>query len=417
MTNKKNDTETIDTTVNPTGIDNNILVVGTFDTKKEELDFIKLRLMSKGVNVKTVDLSTSGKKSDTDILCNEVASAHPDGVEAVFTGDRGTSVAAMALAFERWTKRTGNISGMISAGGSGGTALVTPAMRVLPIGVPKIMVSTVASGNVASYVGSSDINMVYSVTDIAGINRISRQVLGNASDAMAGMATSVVEEYPEDKQSIGITMFGVTTTAVQSVIKELEAEWECLVFHATGTGGRSMEKLAESGFLAAAIDLTTTEIADYIVGGVFAADEDRFGSFIRNKIPWIGSVGALDMVNFGAVDTVPEKFKGRKFYEHNPQVTLMRTTVDENIEFGKFIANKINQMEGPVRFLLPEGGLSALDAPGQPFDDPQARNALYSTIEKNVKPASNRKIIRVPHHINDIGFNDVSLIALSEITR
>ncbi|MEL6532261.1 MAG: Tm-1-like ATP-binding domain-containing protein, partial [Pseudomonadota bacterium] len=393
-----------------------VLVAGTFDTKAAELSYLREVLQAHGVAVRSVDLSTSGKPSSADIPPHMVAAHHPRGPSGVFTGDRGTAVAAMTLAFERWVRVQDNLGGIISAAGSGGTALATPAMRALPVGVPKIMVSTVASGDVGPYVGPSDMIMMYSVTDVAGLNRISRKVLGNAAAAMAGMAKAELGSADTGgKPLLGLTMFGVTTTAIQNVTAGLGQGWEPLVFHATGTGGRSMEKLAESGLLSAALDLTTTEVCDLLMGGVFQATEDRFGAFIRTRLPWVGSVGALDMVNFGARDTVPERYAERLFYEHNPQVTLMRTTPEENERIARFITERTNRMDGPVRFLIPEGGVSALDAPGQAFDDPEAREALYETIAGTFQETANRRLIRVPHHINDPAFADAALAALAEI--
>ena len=396
------------------------LVVGTFDTKSEELNYIVDVLSSSGVAVKTVDLSTSKSESSADYKPAEIAASHPDGASAVFTGDRGTSVAAMAKAFEIWaTQNAPDIAGMISAGGSGGTALSTPAMRALSIGVPKVMVSTVASGNVEPYVGPSDMIMMYSVTDVQGLNGISRKVLGNAAGALSGMLLNVPETQTQstaEKPGLGLTMFGVTTTAVQSVLDITKNSYEPFVFHATGVGGRSMEKLIDSDFLDAAIDLTTTEVCDLMMGGVFAATEDRFGAIIRRKIPWVGSVGALDMVNFGAPETVPAHYSDRDFYEHNPQVTLMRTTPEENTKMGTWIAGRLNEMEGPVRFLLPEGGVSALDAPDMPFWNPQARDALYNALESEFSPSKDRQMIRIPHHINDPEFAKAAVDALTSMS-
>jgi len=395
-----------------------ILVAGTFDTKGRELTFIRDRIAARGLRVQTVDLSTSGKPSSADIPPNVVAAYHRRGAGAVFAGDRGASVREMAAAFENWIRRQRGIGGIISAGGSGGTALATPAMRSLPVGVPKVMISTVASGDVGQYVGPSDIMMMYSVTDVQGLNRISRQVLANGADALAGMVQESgkgLVASGEDKPGLGLTMFGVTTQAVQQIVAQLEDRYDCLVFHATGTGGRSMEKLADSGMLAAAIDLTTTEICDMMMGGVFAADEDRFGAIIRTGIPYVGSVGALDMVNFGAPDSVPERYKDRLFVEHNPKVTLMRTTAQENARMGDWIANRLNEMTGPVRFLLPEGGVSALDAPGQPFHDPAADAALFEAVENRFRQTDARRLIRVPYHINDRAFAKAAVDALEEM--
>ena len=354
----------------PDNLAEEILVAGTFDTKREELRFIRDRLLAHKLSVRTVDLSTSGKPSSADIPPHQIAAYHPGGTQTVFTHERGASVRAMSEAFTHWLSKRANIAGIISAAGSGGTALVTPAMRQLAIGVPKLMISTVASGNVGPYVGPSDIMMMYSVTDVQGINRISRQILANGADALAGMvklAKQTQRPAADDKPALGLTMFGVTTTAIQQITARLETQFDCLVFHATGVGGRSMEKLADTGLLSAAIDLTTTEICDLMMGGVFAANEDRLGAFIRTRLPYIGSVGALDMVNFAARETVPAHYQQRLFVEHNPQVTLMRTTAEENRRMGVWIAERLNLMQGPVRFLIPEGGVSALDAPGSGF--------------------------------------------------
>ncbi|MEP6355613.1 MAG: Tm-1-like ATP-binding domain-containing protein [Hyphomicrobiales bacterium] len=394
------------------------IVAGTFDTKEDELLYIAEQLMAAGVPVRTVDLSTRLPQSSADVKPTEVAACHPDGAKAVDTGDRGSAVAAMSIAFENWVQANlDSIAGIISAGGTGGTALASPAMRSLPVGVPKVLISTVASGDVGPYVGPSDMTMMYSVTDVQGLNPISRQVLGNGAAALAGMISYAPksENVSDHKTGLGLTMFGVTTTAVQAVVAKLESDYEPYVFHATGVGGRSMEKLIDSGFITRAIDLTTTEICDLLMGGVFQATEDRFGSIIRTKIPYVGSVGALDMVNFGAPPTVPEKYAGRLFYEHNPQVTLMRTTPEENKRMGEWIVAKLNLMEGPVRFLLPEGGLSALDAPDMPFWDTEARTALYDAIRSGFKETENRKLITAPHHINDPDFAELVVNTLREI--
>jgi uncharacterized protein (UPF0261 family) len=289
-------------------------------------------------------------------------------------------------------------------------------MRVLPIGTPKVMVSTMASGDTRPYVGPSDICMVYSVTDVQGIHRISEKVLANAAHALAGMITHPVAESSSSKAAIGLTMFGVTTTCVQAVTKQLGDEFDCLVFHATGVGGQSMEKLADSGLLAGVIDVSTTEIADEIVGGVLSAGPTRLDVFAQHALPYVGSCGALDMVNFGAWDTVPERFRTRRLYRHNPTVTLMRTTADENRAIGEFIAKKLNAMAGPVRFLIPEGGVSAIDKPGQPFHDAEADRMLFTTIEQQFRAGSDRKLIRLPHHINDEAFADALVAAWREVS-
>jgi uncharacterized protein (UPF0261 family) len=385
-------------------IDRAAYIVGTFDTKSQDLLFIKSCLDRLRVRTITVDLSTSRKPSPAAIGPTEVARHHPEGTGAVFTGDRGTAVAGMAHAFTRFMAGRRDVGGIISAGGSGGTALVTPAMRSLPVGVPKVMVSTVASGNVRQYVGPSDICMMYSVTDVAGINRISASVLSNAAHALAGMIGFRQDVESSRLPAIGLTMFGVTTPCVQAVTQALKMRFDCLVFHATGTGGQSMEKLVESGMLAGVIDVTTTEVADFLMGGVMSAGEDRMGAIIRSQIPYVGSCGALDMVNFEAIDTVPQKYKNRNLYQHNPQVTLMRTTAEENQAIGRFIAAKLNQMEGPVRFLLPLKGVSLIDAPGKPFHDPAADRMLFDTLESEFRPGPNRRLIKLDMNINDPAF-------------
>ena len=395
-----------------------VIVAGTLDTKGEELRFIRDLLKQAGVRTRLVDLSTSGKHSAADVAPLEVALRHPRGSAGVFTGDRGASIAAMADAFVAWVEGQSAIAGIISAGGSGATSLVTPAMRALPVGVPKVMISTVASGDVGRYVGPADIMMMYSVTDVQGLNTISRQLLANGAQAMAGMVKarqSVAREshgrhaVRTELPSIGLTMFGVTTPCVQQITAALASEYECLVFHATGVGGQSMEKLVDSGTLAGVIDVTTTEICDMLMGGVFPATEDRFGAVIRARIPYVGSCGALDMVNFGPRETVPARYQGRLLHQHNPQVTLMRTTPEENDRMGRWIGERLNRMEAPVRFLIPEGGVSALDAPGQAFHDPAADAALFKALEETVRQNATRQIIRVPANINDPAFSAAAI--------
>jgi uncharacterized protein (UPF0261 family) len=328
----------------------------------------------------------------------------------------------MAEAFARWIERERGIGGVISAGGSGGTSLATAGMRKLPVGIPKVMVSTVASGEVGTYVGPSDIMMMYSVADVQGINAISEQVLGNAAHALAGMIAGMPDAQAREarrklaRPAIGMTMFGVTTQCIQAVQKRLEVDYDCIVFHATGTGGRSMENLADSGFLSGIMDITTTEVADMLVGGVMAANSDRFGAVIRTGLPYVGSVGALDMVNFGPRNGVPEKFKSRKFVIHNPSVTLMRTTRDENRAIGQWIGERLNQMDGQVRFLLPEGGVSSLDAPAKAFHDPEADNALFEAIQKTVRETTRRKVERVKGNINDANFVDAAVASFTSIS-
>ena len=379
-----------------------IYIVGTFDTKELELQYIRDLIERAGASTLLVDVGTLGVSKEVDVNSQIVAKHHPNEQVEVFNDDRGEAVTQMSIALKHFIDSRTDIEGMISAGGSGGTALVTPAMRTLPVGTPKVMISTVASGNVQPYVGANDICMIYSVTDIQGLNRISRKVLANAAHAIAGMVKSSV---PEVENKPAISMFGVTTSCIQSVLKELESDFDCLVFHATGSGGQSMEKLVESGLLKGLIDATTTEVCDLLIGGVFSAGKDRLGSIIRNKLPYVGSCGALDMVNFGAKESVPEKYKDRQFHVHNANVTLMRTTVEENKHIGEWLANKLNQMKGEVRFLLPLKGVSSLDSEGQVFHNPKADAALFDTLEKNVIQTQRRKLIKLNHNINDPEFS------------
>ncbi len=383
-----------------------VLVAGTLDTKGDELRYMRDIVRDAGLPVRLVDLSTTGGHSGADVPAHQVAAFHPRGAAGVFTGDRGAAVAGMTEAFARWLARQGGIAGILSAGGSGGTAIVAPAMRALPIGVPKLIVSTVASGEVRQYVGTADITMMHSVADVQGLNAITEDVLGNAAHAMVGMvqARRTARRRGTRRPAVVLSMFGVTTPCVQQITGALKEEWDCLVFHATGTGGQAMERLVDDGRVAGVIDMTTTEVADMMMGGALACTEDRFGAVIRTRLPYIGSVGALDMVNFGAPETVPERYRGRTFYQHNPQVTLMRTTPDECTRMGRWIAERLNLMEGPVRFFLPEGGVSALDAPGGAFFDPAARTALFRAIETTLRPGPNRRLVRLPHAINDPAF-------------
>jgi uncharacterized protein (UPF0261 family) len=379
-----------------------VLVAGTLDTKGDELRYMRDLIRAAGLPVRMVDLSTSGGHSGAEIPAHQIAAFHPRGAAGVFTGDRGQSVAGMTEAFRRWMSRQSGIAGVLSAGGSGGTAMVAPAMRALPVGLPKLIVSSVASGEVSKYVGASDIMMLPSVADVQGLNAITEEVLGNAAQAMIGMVTArqTAKPRPASKPAIGLTMFGVTTPCVQQVTKQLSSTHDCLVFHATGIGGQAMEGLIDAGKLVGVIDISTTEVCDLLMGGVFAANEDRFGAVIRTRMPYIGSVGALDMVNFGAPETVPERYAGRLLYRHNPQITLMRTTPEESTRMGRWIGERLNRMEGQVRFFLPEGGVSALDAPGQPFHDLAARSALFAALVATVRQTSSRQLISLPHHIN-----------------
>jgi uncharacterized protein (UPF0261 family) len=381
-----------------------VYVVGTADTKGPELQYLKTLIEAAGVPALLVDVGTRAPAVAVDIASDTVAGAHPRGAGFVLGGDdRGAAVEAMGEAFSRFIATRDDISGIVGIGGGGGTSIATAGMRRLPVGLPKLMVSTLAAGDVGQFVGASDIAMMYSVTDVAGLNRISRVVLGNAAHAIAGMASHAIPAAAS-KPAIGLTMFGVTTACVTQAARELERDYDCLVFHATGTGGRSMERLADSGMLVGVLDVTTTEICDLLAGGVLSAGPDRLDAIARSRIPYVGSAGALDMVNFWAMDTVPERHRGRRLYKHNPNVTLMRTTAQECREIGAWIAGKLNACEGPVRFLIPEKGVSALDAPGQPFHDPEADAALFEALEKAWKPSASRRLLRLPHHINDPQF-------------
>ena len=402
-------------------------VAATLDTKFDEAFYACDLLEAAGLPVHLADLSTKessyapikARQPSPSLLtsASEIAAHHPKGASAVFCGDRGTAVAAMTDAFERFVQTRRDIGGLLGIGGSGGTAIITRAMRALPIGLPKLMVSTMASGNVASYVGACDITMMYSVTDVAGLNRISRRILANAANALAGMILHALPQEDHKRPALGLTMFGVTTPCVQQMVGLLSPSFDCLVFHATGTGGQSMEKLLDDGLIAGVMDITTTEVCDHLFGGVLACTDDRFGAVVRSKAPYVGSCGALDMVNFGAMETVPPHYRGRKLYPHNPQVTLMRTTIEENIQQGRWIANRLNQCTGKLRFLLPLGGVSALDAPGQPFWDPEADAALFETLTSEFQQTDRRKLMRLPFHINDPNFAQAGVEEFLAITR
>ena len=397
-----------------------VLVVGTADTKAAELAYVAGVVRDRGVHAVVVDVGTTphdAPVATVEVGPDEVAAHHPGGADAVRSDDRGEAVGAMSVALEAYVRSRSDIAGIIGIGGSGGTALITPAMRALPIGIPKVMVSTVASGYVANYVGAADIAMMYSVTDVAGLNRISRIVLGNAANAVAGMAAHPVTSAGTDRPAVGLTMFGVTTPLVTQLVTALGERFDPLVFHATGTGGRSMEKLVESGMIDALLDMTTTEVADLVVGGVFPAGPERLDVVASTQVPYVGSCGALDMVNFGALATVPSQYADRLLHVHNAEVTLMRTTTAENVAFGEFIAGKLNACGGEVRFLLPEGGVSLLDAPGQAFWDPKADAALFETIEARVRQTEHRQVVRVGHHINEPQFAAAVLRAFDEVTR
>ncbi|MCL4137639.1 UNVERIFIED_CONTAM: hypothetical protein GTU68_036506 [Idotea baltica] len=312
----------------------------------------------------------------------------------------------MARAFVAFCgAKAAEIDAIIGVGGGGGTSIISQGMRQLPYGVPKVMVSTLASGDVSAYVDTSDIIMMPSVTDIAGLNRISRHILHNAAQSALGMAKHPYVAQNDMKPGVGLSMFGVTTPCVTQISAILEDQFDCVVFHATGTGGRSMEKLLGEGMLGGLIDITTTEIADEVVGGVLSAGAARLDAVITSGTPYVGSVGALDMVNFWAPETVPTAFKNRLFYHHNANVTLMRTTADECAQIGAWIADKLNKAAGRVVMLFPEMGISALDIVDGPFWDPDAQAALFGAIEQNLRATDTRQIRRLPFHINDPAFS------------
>ncbi len=393
-------------------------VVGTFDTKADELRYVAGLLRAAGVPTRTVDVSTRNPAGDADVTAQAVAACHPDGAEAVFgAGDRGAAVTAMTQALAAFVASRADIGGLLGLGGSGGTSIVAPAMRALPIGVPKLMVSTLAAGDVGPFVGIHDIAMMYPVTDIAGLNRLSRVILGNAAHAMAGMMLRAVPPVADSRPALGFSMFGVTTPCIQQLTARLAADYECQVFHANGPGGRSLEAIADAGLLQGMVDITTTEAADHLLGGVCSAGPERFDVVARRGIPWIGSCGALDMVNFWAPETVPDRYRGRLFHAHNANVTLMRTTGEELERIAAWISAKLNASAGPVRLLLPEGGTSMLDAPGQKFHDPAANAALFAAFERYFQTSGTHRLIRVPHHINDAGFVDVAERQVRDLIR
>jgi uncharacterized protein (UPF0261 family) len=388
-----------------------VYAIATMDTKGHELAFVAERLREAGVAVVTVDVGTLGTPlAAPDIDRLTVAGFHRTAIgraSALSATDRGQAITSMSEALEcflRSEHQAGRVAGVIGIGGSGGTVLITPAMRALPVGLPKLMVSTVASGNTAAYVGLSDITLMPSVVDIAGLNAVSRQVLGNAAGAMAGMVQHQVPPLG-NQPTLAMSMFGVTTPCVTAVRQALEARgFDCLVFHATGTGGQAMESLVAAGLIQGVLDITTTEVADEVVGGILPCGPHRFEAILKAKVPYVLSLGALDMVNFGALATVPEPFRNRRLHVHNAQVTLMRTTPEENRRFARFIASKLNRAEVPFHILIPEQGLSAIDAAGQPFHDPEADSALFDELESSIHLTPGRQISRWPLHINDSAF-------------
>ncbi len=389
-----------------------IYVVGTADTKGAELRFLADTIQSIGGIPLVVDVGTRAPTIIPDISAAEVAGHGTPGILQLT--DRGEAVSGMAAAFSRFILQRDDIGGVLGIGGSGGTTIITTGMRALPIGLPKLMVSTLASGDTAPFVGVSDIVMMPSITDLAGLNRISRVILSRAAAAIAAMAATPAPT-PGDRAAVGLTMFGVTTPAVTQILDRLGAAVEGIVFHATGTGGRSMEALVDSGYLSAVIDITTTEVADLLFGGVLPAGPDRLDCIARTGIPYVGSVGACDMVNFWAPQTVPVRYADRRFYQHNANVTLMRTTAAECAAIGEWIARKLNLCPGPVAILLPEAGVSALDVAGGAFFDPQADAALFAGLENILLQTPTRRVTRLPMHINDPAFADAVVAAFHQL--
>jgi len=394
-----------------------IYAVGTADTKAEELAFLAARIRAAGGDVVVVNIGTKPSAMIADIGAEAVAACHPEGAQAVFgADDRGTVVTAMGVAFRHYMLTQGDVAAVIGIGGGGGTSIITAGMRALPLGLPKLMVSTLASGDVGPYVDVSDILMMPAVTDLAGLNSLSRVILHNAAQAIAGMAKAPAPRT-EARPALGLTMFGVTTPCVTAITEHLRDRYDCQVFHATGTGGRTMEKLADSGLLAGLLDLTTTEVCDLLFGGVLPATGDRFGALARTRLPAVVSVGALDMVNFWAPDTVPARYRDRLLHRHNPNVTLMRTTAEECGMIGRWIAEKLNRCDGPLRLLIPEKGVSALDIDGGAFFDPEADAALFAAFEQALVATPNRRIQRLPLHINDPAFAEAAVAAFLEMSQ
>jgi uncharacterized protein (UPF0261 family) len=394
-----------------------VLLIGTLDTKAAEIEFVRDLLRQAALGVRVIDVGTGPSASQPDIPRQYVFQAAGTTLEAIQkANDRGKAVEAAARGVTRLALEMfglGEVEGVMSLGGSAGTTIGTSAMRALPFGVPKLMVSTLASGQVGPYVGVRDICMLYSVVDFAGLNRMSRTVLTNAAGAMIGMVRQAQMRQgalaqggtppPADKPTITATMFGVTTPCVQAARQDLEAAgYEVLVFHATGTGGRTMEALIRDGLVTGVLDITTTELADELVGGILSAGPDRLTVAGLCGVPQVVAPGALDMVNFGPRETVPEQFRHRRFYIHNPNVTLMRTTPEENDRLGQEIANKLSAARGPVALLLPLRGVSAIDRVGQPFWWPEADQALFQSIRNWISP--NVELIELDLHINDSEF-------------
>jgi uncharacterized protein (UPF0261 family) len=386
-----------------------IAILATLDTKAAEAAFVRDEIVRRGHRALLIDVGTTGKsETAADILLHERVRADAELAAALDGGDRGAAVAAMGrLAADKLRElhREGRIEGAIGLGGSGGTSICCTAMRALPLGVPKLMVSTVAGGDVAGYVGEKDIAMAAAIVDLAGLNRISRGVLSRAAGAICGMVETAPPKSDEDKPLVAASMFGNTTRCVQRAKEKLEsAGYEVLVFHATGSGGRTMESLVDAGMIAGVLDITTTELADELCGGVMSAGPERLLAAARRGVPAVVVPGCLDMVNFWAPDTVPPQYRERRLYQHNPNVTLMRTNVEENRELGRRLAERVNESRGKVTVLLPLGGLSMIDSPGGPFWWPEADRAMFDAIRANLR--RDIPVIEMQENINDAEFAD-----------
>jgi len=412
---------------NTTSRQKTVAIVGTLDTKGVEFKFLKEQIEARGVATLVINVGILGKPLFTpDVSAADVAQAAGEDLQQLIKeGDRGHSVTVMckgAAAIAEDLYRKGKFHGIISMGGGAGTNIGTTAMRSLPIGVPKLMVSTVASGDTRSYVGSKDITMMPSIAmmpsivDISGINRFSRQILANAAGAIAGMVKVEVKAKAREKSMIAATMFGVTTPGVTRAREILEARgYEVLVFHSNGIGGRSMEELIRSGFFEGILDITTTELADEMAGGIRSAGANRLEAAGEMGIPQVISAGALDMVNFGPPETVPAKFKSRQFYQHSPTTTLMRTTKEENERLGKIIAEKLNRAKGPVTFIMPLKGVSSIDREGQPFYDAEADAAFLKSLKNTL--TDKVKLVEMDTDINDPQFAVKAVDLLLESLR
>ena len=398
-----------------------IVLIGTFDTKGEEFRFLREQIEGAGMRTVTIDVGVLGNAAfAADIPADEVAAAAGEDLAGLRAErDRGRSVTAMARGAEAIVARLweqGAVQGIVSLGGSAGTTIATAAMRALPYGFPKLMVSTVAAGDTHPYVGIKDICMMPSVLDIAGLNRVSRMILGNAAGAICGMVDSEQAAAREQKPSIAATMFGVTTPCVTAARRTLEQRgYEVLVFHATGTGGRAMEQLIADGAIRAVLDITTTELADELMGGVMSAGPGRLEAAGRKGIAQVVCPGAIDMVNFGPVETVPAQFRSRQLYRHNPSVTLMRTTPEECAEIGRVTAMRLNRARGPATVLVPLQGVSAIDRVGGPFYSQPALSAYRRALQATV--SSEVRVIELDAHINDESFALAAVDLLVELLR